>query len=246
MSFIDFAPTVFSLAGIDLPAYLEGQTFLGAQTAQEPRRYIHAAADRFDAETDTKRAVRDYRFKYIRNLRPERGYYLPVSYREQMATMQELLRLRDSGGLSEVQAQWFRASKPVEELFDTEADPHELHNLATDPAYTEKLAELGHELDVWMEATRDKGTMPEPDLVDSIWPGQVQPATAPPTGAVERGQLHLASATDGASIGYQIVDSDSSRRWHVYTEPVELANGARVRALAHRIGFAPSNVVELP
>ena len=48
---------------------------------------------------DTKRAVRDGRYKYIRNLRPDQGYYLAVSYREQMATMQELLRLRDEGWL---------------------------------------------------------------------------------------------------------------------------------------------------
>ena len=38
-------------------------------------------------------------------------------------------------------------SKPSEELFDTLSDPHELTNLALDPAYSDKLLELRTELD---------------------------------------------------------------------------------------------------
>lgn len=52
-----------------------------------------------------------------------------------MPIMQELLRLRDAHALNEYQAQWFRPKKPAEELFDTQADPYELHNLAADPTY---------------------------------------------------------------------------------------------------------------
>ncbi|MCZ6640061.1 MAG: sulfatase, partial [Gammaproteobacteria bacterium] len=141
VSFVDFAPTMFSLAGIEPPSYLEGQAFLG-EYRKSPRTYIHAAADRLDEYYDMIRAVRDERFKYLRNFRPDQGYYLPVAYREQMASMQELLRLRDIDGLSEEQAQWFRETKPHEELFDTWNDPHELNNLASDPEYAGKLEEL--------------------------------------------------------------------------------------------------------
>ena len=246
VSFVDLAPTTFSLAGIDLPDYLEGQGFLGAQRADMPRNYIHAAADRFDTEYDTKRAVRDHRFKYIRNFWPERGYYLKVTYREQMATMQELLRLRDAGGLNEAQAQWFRMSKPVEELFDTHADPHELHNIAADTAHAAKLAELRQELDAWIAKTHDKGLMPENTFVEQIWPGLQQPQTHAPEGYMLEGRWRLTSTTVGASIGYQLLadDEEPGLHWRVYTQPVE-AGDLRVHAQAHRLGYAPSAAVTL-
>ena len=70
------------------------------------------------AVTDVIRAVRDKQFKYIRNYRPEQGYYLPITYRESIPAMQELLRLKEEGKLNDVQMQWFREHKPKEELFD--------------------------------------------------------------------------------------------------------------------------------
>ena len=196
ISFIDLAPTVFSLTGTPIPDYLDGQAFLGNQRAEMPRQFIHAAADRFDAEYDTKRAVRDHQFKYIRNLQPDRGYYLPVSYREQMATMQELLRLRDAGELDEFQSQWFRSSKPEEELFDTETDPHELFNLAEDPAYAERLVRMRTELDHWMSDTSDPGTMDEMDFVASRWPGHVQPQSSAVSIEVISGGTNITRTTD--------------------------------------------------
>ena len=152
VSFVDFKSTALSLAGIEPPDYVDGQAFLGEFTSSQPRRYIHAAADRFDTEYDTIRAVRDKRYKYLRNFNPDQPYYLPLSYREQMPIMQELLLLNSSGQLNEFQSQWFRQSKVEEELFDTENDPNELANLANDPAYAEKLLELRTELLVgWMK-----------------------------------------------------------------------------------------------
>ncbi|WP_372772752.1 sulfatase [Mangrovibacterium sp.] len=142
ISFVDFAPTLLSLANVTPPDYLQGQAFMGDYTTPQKRKYIHAAADRFDGFTDAIRAVRDERFKYIRNYRPEQPYYLPVEFREQIPTMQELLIMRDAGRLNSIQSQWFRESKAREELFDCEADPHELNNLAGDPAYGDKLKEL--------------------------------------------------------------------------------------------------------
>ena len=42
---------------------------------------------------------------------PDRPYYLPVKYREQMAIMKELLRLKEINSLDTYQAQWFREKK---------------------------------------------------------------------------------------------------------------------------------------
>lgn len=243
ISFVDFAPTMFSLAGLTPPDYLEGQAVLGPYRAT-PRDYVYAAADRLDTEYDRIRAVRDQRFKYLHNFNPERGYYLPVAYREQMATMQELLRLREAGQLTDAQAQWFRPSKPAEELFDTVNDPHELNNLADDPAYADKLAELRGALDTWIAETNDLGAVPERDLLERFWPNRQQPQTAPPTIQRTGNEVRLSSPTEGATIGYQIGDAHES--WQVYTGPITVAADQPLRAIAHRLGYRTSAVVEMP
>jgi arylsulfatase A-like enzyme len=247
ISFVDFKSTALSLAGIEPPDYVDGRAFVGEFQSSEERRYIHAAADRFDRQYDTIRAVRDARFKYLRNYNPEQGYYLPLSYREQMPIMQELLRLRDLGQLNEAQAQWFRSVKPEQELFDTESDPHELVNLATDPAFAEKLSELSAELDNWLSGFDDKGMMPEPDFIREIWPGEEQPVTKSPTATQQYGRVVLVSTTEGANIGYQILaaDEELTGTWSVYTGPVPVAADQRLIAIAHRIGYKPSIMIEL-
>jgi len=61
--------------------------------------------------------------------------------------MQALLRLRDEGELNDVQSQWFRESKELDELFDTLKDPYELNNLAAEPDYADILSNLKIEMD---------------------------------------------------------------------------------------------------
>ncbi len=249
ISFIDFKPTILSLAGMEPPAYLkgQGQAFLGRHKADEPRSYVHGAGDRFDAQYDQIRAVRDHRFKYLRNYKPDRGYYLAVKYREQMPLMQELLKMRDAGTLNETQMQWFRPAKPIEELFDTVNDPHEINNLASDPAYIEKLAELRVEHDRWIVDIDDKGLVPEAEFIDSIWPGRVQPAVSTPSSIIDGRNITLTATTEGASIGYQIVKKgeDGGRTWQVYTDFVTLKRGHELLVVSDHIGYRPSEVVRL-
>ena len=244
ISFIDFAPTLLNLAGETPPKYLQGQPFI---ENTEKRSYIHAASDRFDGFTDAKRAVRDKRFKYIRNYRPEQGYYLPVTYRERIPTMQELLRLRDAGELDQFQAQWFRGNKPVEELFDTENDPHELVNLADDPEYVDKIQELRLELDRWLQEIGDQPNFPERELITKLWGGlERQPQTSEPVIAERGGQLLLSCPTEGASIGYRIQPENDSTYtpWQVYQKPLVLDQGKTLEIQAHRIGYKPSEIIQ--
>ena len=247
LSFIDFAPTVLSLVGLESPKHLQGFSFLGKYQAAEERDYIHAAADRFDGMTDAIRAVRGPRFKYIRNYRPEQGYYLPVAYRERIATMQELLRLKEEGALNEYQAQWFRESKPEEELFDCEKDPHELHNLAADPAYAEQLDELRGEMDRWLAAIGDQPNLPERELIDQLWKGQNEkPATALPDIQATNQLISISCVTKGASIGYKIVEPGGVEptSWSAYTEAFNAPRSSQIKVQAHRIGHTPSEIVE--
>jgi hypothetical protein len=164
-----------------------------------------------------------------------------------MPVMQEMLRMRDAGQLDETQAQWFRTSKAEEELFDIASDPFELNNLAGDASYADKLAELRNELDSWMSGIDDKGLMPEAQLITSMWPNGVQPTTLTPipSKAESGGALTLSSETEGASIGYQILNEgdELGPTWQIYQVPLSINEGERVVAIAHRIGFIPSSTV---
>ncbi|GAB5409592.1 MAG: hypothetical protein BalsKO_19570 [Balneolaceae bacterium] len=247
LSFVDFAPTLLSVAGIEAPEYMQGQAFLGDFEAQEERKYIHAATDRLDEFTDSKRAVRDGQFKYIRNYRPDQGYYLPVLYREQIPTMQELLRLRDEGNLNEIQSQWFRKTKPIHELFDLKNDPYELNNLADDVPHQEKLKELSAEMDRWLEEIGDTPTLSEMDLIDSLWEGnENQPTTLNPiVSEFDSGYIKITTETLGASIGYKIIPTNGVEpsNWKIYSDSLLLANNDSIKVQAHRIGYKPSEII---
>lgn len=88
---VDFAPTVLSLAGINIPSHLQGKAFLGSQKAAVPRKYVFAARDRMDERYDRVRRVRDKRFEYLYNYMPELPYYQDISYRLQVPMMKEFV-----------------------------------------------------------------------------------------------------------------------------------------------------------
>ncbi|MCF2948863.1 sulfatase [Paraglaciecola aquimarina] len=240
VSFVDFAPTTLKLTGMDIPKHMQGQDFI--QNGMQQREYIHAAADRFDGFTDVIRAVKNKRFKYIRNYRPEQAYYLPVEYREKIPTMQELLRLRNEEKLNAYQAQWFRGAKNVEELFDTVADPHELNNLADDPAYATELKTLSQEMERWLTEIGDKPNLPEKQLITKLWNGaQAQPKTADPVIKIKQGVANISSVTPGASISYKlIVNNYEPLAWEIYQKPISVPQGTKLKVVAQRIGYLES------
>jgi len=226
---------------------MQGQAFAGDQRSA-PRNYIYAAHDRMDPAMDNQRCVRDKRYKYIRNYMPERPYVQFLPYRDQMTLMQELFRYEREGLLNPVQQLWFRKSKPLEELYDTWEDPYEIRNLAGDPGYDKILEELREAHKKWKEDTRDWGLIPETELIRELWPPDgIQPETESPEVTVisredtDRVEISLSSATTGASIGYRINHAET---WEVYFQPVLIGPSDTLSALAHRIGFTPSEIVE--
>jgi len=248
VSFVDFAPTMLSLAGIGIPSHIQGQAFLGSQRADQ-RKYVYAAKDRMDPAIDTARAVRDKQFKYIRNYRPEKPFVQFLPYRDQMGLMKELLRLDQEGGLDEIQRLWFRKTKPVEELYDTREDPFEVNNLAGLPDQQAKLEELRLAHEKWVDETGDLGMLPEQELVKKMWPPEgIQPQTADPSFSCESGsfdkkiEVKLACSTKGASIGYRI---GNANRWVLYSEPITIDQTSDITARAIRIGFKPSEEVSV-
>lgn len=243
ISFVDFAPTLLSLTNQQPKEYMQGQAFFGDYKAKK-RKYIHAAADRFDEVTDAIRAVKDQQYKYIRNYRPEQGYYLPLAYREKIPTMQELLRLRDEGNLNAIQMQWFRDKKPKEELFDCINDPFELNNLADNPQFKEKLKELSDEMDRWLKEIDDIPNLPEAKLINKLWNGSnSKPKTTVPKIKFDNNKISIACDTEGASIGYKT--DLKSNIWKVYSVPFALNSKENLIVRAHRIGYEPSETVTI-
>ena len=238
VSFVDFAPTVLSLAGVPIPKSIHGQAFLGNQKATKERSYIFAARDRMDARYDRVRAVSDGRFKYLKNHMPELPYYQNITFRLQNPLMKHLLSLRDAGKLNETQMHWFRPSKPDEELFDTQTDRYEMHNLATTPQYQDKLKELKTVYTAWTKQYKDWGAMPEKEMVKLWWQGKDSaPVTAKPIVQRSKNTVKITSDTEGASIGYR---SSWKNSWTVYQKPFAVQTGDSLYIVAQRIGYLKS------
>ena len=163
VSSIDFSATVLNLAGVERPEAMQGRAFLGPQSSK-PRKYVFGARDRMDERYDIIRMVRDKQFKYLRNYEPLKGYYQYMNTPEKGATMAEMRALFRKGELEGIPARYFADEKPVEELYDTENDLHEVHNLAFDPSYQGVLQRMRQAHQEWVVRTKDLGLIPEPIL----------------------------------------------------------------------------------
>jgi hypothetical protein len=64
-------------------------------------------------------------------------------------------RLRDAGEMTPAQRACFVSPRPAEELYDVDADPHELVNLAGDPRFAEVLSGMRRALSMWRRETGD-------------------------------------------------------------------------------------------
>jgi arylsulfatase A-like enzyme len=160
---IDIAAASLALAGITRPAAMEARDFFAAD--YQPRKYVFAARDRADETVDRIRSVRSERFKYLRNSYPTRPYLQPNRYKDDKAVVQAMRRLHADKKLTPEQSLIMAENRPREELYDLRADPHELHNLAADPAHAATLREVRAALDEWITRTGDKGREPEPEEV---------------------------------------------------------------------------------
>ncbi|MEZ5070261.1 MAG: sulfatase [Bacteroidales bacterium] len=159
VSFIDLAPTLLSLVGTDIPEYMQGDVFLGPDATPEPR-YVHLSRQRMDERIDMARAVRDKKYRYIRNYMPFRIPMQHLAFLFLAPSAQAWEDAFRSGHLTDVQQIPF-LPKPLEELYDTENDPWEVKNLANDPAYREVLERMRAENKAWMGSIRDVGLVPE-------------------------------------------------------------------------------------
>jgi N-sulfoglucosamine sulfohydrolase len=163
VSFVDFAPTVLSLTGLQPPPHMQGVAFLGPH-AGPPRDVVYGARDRVDEAYDLSRSVRDRRYLYIRNYLPHLSWNQPEGFSDNAPMRQEITRLAADGQLNAAQLTYAGASKPLEELYDTAADPHQVHNLAASPEHREVLERMRQRHRQWVLETRDLGFLPEAEV----------------------------------------------------------------------------------
>jgi hypothetical protein len=167
-------------------------------------------------------------------------------------------RLHMAGELTGPQELVFQTTRPVEELYDTEADPYEIQNLAKDTAYRKDLVRLRNALDEWLSDVGDMGETSELEMVRNWYPDGEQPTTAAPVAipicdenpGTEVAQatneykapllVQLYDATQGASIAYTF-EEGAHARWLLYSGPLRLVDGeTTLRSKAIRIGYRES------
>ncbi len=165
VSLMDLGPTALNLAGIEIPKHMHGRAFLGGNLKPE-RRFVFGARDRMDERYDIIRAVRDKQFKYIRNYEPFKTYYQYMNTPEKGRLMKEIRKVQTAGEAAPGVALFLRPSKPIEELYDLEKDPHEMNNIADLPLYRPILERMRRAHLNWVTQSRDLGLMPEPEIVE--------------------------------------------------------------------------------
>jgi len=170
VEFVDFGPTVLSLAGIDLPTWIDGRPFLGRDadpTEVDQRGETIGYADRFDEKYDLVRSLRRGKWKYVRNFEPFYPDALQNNYRYRAPAYQQWRERYRQQELDPVQRAFFEP-KPQEALFDLQADPHETNNLADDQRYAKQKTELRNRLMERLKAMPDLSFLTEAVLVEQL------------------------------------------------------------------------------
>ncbi len=163
VTFVDFAPTILKLCGVKPPAYLEGVPFLGEKVGPPPK-YVFGGRDRMGASYDICRYARGERFYYIRNFMPQLPWGQFADYGQSIASLRAWQDLRAAGKLHGTPARFYQVPKPIEELYDQQADPFQTNNLATDPKHQKQLRKMRGECVAWMKRTGDLGLLTEYEL----------------------------------------------------------------------------------
>jgi len=162
VSFVDFAPTVLSLAGVQSPAWMQGHAFLG-QYAAPPQPFVYGFRGRMDERQDMQRSVTDGRYVYIRNYYPHRVYGQYLAYMWETPTTRVWKQLHDDGKLNKAQDAFWNV-KPPEELYDLVEDRDEINNLAESAGHQGIRKRLRAAQQNLARSIRDVGFLPEGDM----------------------------------------------------------------------------------
>ena len=166
VSATDITASILDLAGIKTPDYMTGKpVFKNAAN----RKYVLGARDLWDEIDEKSRAITSDKWKYIKNYKPEVPYDAKQAYLEFYRPAVHVMRtLNKEGKLNEAEQFFFNPTKPKEELYNLELDPHELENLAKNPQYANELDKFREEL-----ANLEQEMIPVSDAYQPVHPGAV-------------------------------------------------------------------------
>lgn len=159
VAFIDLAPTILSLAGMQAPDWMQGTAFAGQFQTEEPE-FVYGFRGRMDERYDLSRSVRNKRFNYVRNYMPHRDYAQQLAYMFETPTTRTWYKLFKEGKLDEAQSAFWQR-KPGEELYDLTSDPDEIHNLAGLPEHAGTLTKMRNAHRNWERQIKDVDFLPE-------------------------------------------------------------------------------------
>jgi len=160
VSFVDFAPTFLSLAGIDIPVFMQGKAFLGVNHAPAQDLQFGFRSNQENYHFDPVRTVTDGDFKYIKNYIPHKPFCLRNLYQWGMPSNMAWDDYVMSGKCEN--ENWLSPYKPKksEMLFNLEEDPWELNNLAEKPEFKDKLVFFRTAISKHIRSTKDLGFFP--------------------------------------------------------------------------------------
>jgi len=167
VTLMDLAPSVLALAGLRVPSWMEGRPLLcKGKGESECRDDVISMRDRLDTRPEMIRSIRDRRYRYQRNFYPHLPFKPYEDFEFDAPVLRKWVDLARQGKLTGPQEMLARRFKPVEELYDSENDPHMVKNVADDPLYAPVLERMRRRLRAWMIHTRDLGILDEAELVE--------------------------------------------------------------------------------
>ena len=164
LGFLDFAPAVLELAGIEIPEKLRGRPFISEKEIKE-KDYVFGTSDRVDEAYEMARTIRTKKYRYVRNFLSYTPLLQANFYSDKSEIMKELYRFKNKADLTSAQQTLFMNKRQPEELYDIENDPHEVNNLAGSQEYNSVLIEMRKKLHHEILKSFDTGLMPEPEMM---------------------------------------------------------------------------------
>jgi arylsulfatase A-like enzyme len=152
VSQVDFLPTIIEAGGNTAPAAIDGRSFLQVLKGQgDSQRTEVYAAHTGDTQMNQApmRCIRTPRYKYIENLASDIRYTTHVNKgpTTQSYYADWVSRADDDQAAKQIVDRYER--RPPEELYDLQADPFELTNLADDAGHAEIKSQLRERLHQW-------------------------------------------------------------------------------------------------
>lgn len=163
IEYVDFLPTMIEVAGGTPPEILDGKSlvevFHGKTThksqvyGEQTTRGIINGSPHYGI-----RSVRSEKFKYIWNFTPEEKFQNACIKSRVFQSWEAAAQAGNTQAGDLVHRYQYR---PEIELYDVEADPYEMNNLADDPNYQAVKVTLRKQLDQWMKRCGDEGQATE-------------------------------------------------------------------------------------